>query len=126
MRSETKELKVNKDKEIENDKYDPTNFIDMLLKNKVTWHIGGMCDPFQPIEEKYCITAQLIELMKKYNYSGLFSTKSDTIYNAEPDPTLHNFQLSITSSKSNDIEPGVPSIESRYKFFNDSIIYLYI
>ena len=37
------------------------NFLDMLLQEKITWHCGGMSDPFQPIEQK------LITLSPEYN-----------------------------------------------------------
>lgn len=106
-------------KKIEDNNYSETNFVDKMLSDKLTWHIGGMCDPLQSCEEKYGITAQMLELMKQYGYSGLISTKSNTLYNCKPDPQLHSFQLSITNVKDRkDVEHGVGSIESRYKFFH--------
>lgn len=98
--------------------YNKETFLDVLIKNKNTWHCGGMSDPFQPIEKKLGITKQMIDISNKYNQSILFSTKSDTVYDADIRPDLHTFQLSITNADDRrDLEPGVPSIESRYKFY---------
>ena len=77
-----------------------------------------MSDPFQPCEEKFKITQQLIDLSNEYKIPILFSTKSDTVYNAKINPDLHSFQLSITNLENRkDLEPNIPDIESRYQFF---------
>ena len=100
--------------------YNKESFLDVLLKDKITWHCGGMSDPFQPIEEKLQITKKMIDISNKHEVSILFSTKADTVYGADIKPDLHSFQLSITNTDDRrDIEPNVPSIESRIKFFND-------
>ena len=102
------------------DKPKDDNFIDILLKEKITWHCGGMSDPFQPIEKKYEITKQMIDVANKYENSILFSTKTNTVYNANIRPDLHSFQLSVTNVYDNkNIEPNVPSFNSRYKFYRD-------
>jgi|GEM_PF-3932228 len=50
--------------------------------------------------------------------SILFSTKSDTVYECNIRPDLHSFQLSVTNTYNRkDLEPNVPSIEDRVKFF---------
>lgn len=99
---------------------DYTNFLDTLISNKITWHCGGMSDPFQPIEEELKITKQTVDVCNKYGISILFSTKSDTTYECDIKPELHTFQLSITNTYNRkDIEPNVPLIENRIKFFNE-------
>ena len=101
-------------------KVDPTNFLDVLIENRITWHCGGMSDPFQPIEAKYHITKQMIDICNPYDVSILFSTKSDSVYGANIRPDLHTFQLSVTNTQDmKSIEPNVPSIESRYKFYKE-------
>jgi DNA repair photolyase len=94
------------------------NFLDMLISKDYTWHMGGMSDPFQPIEEKLHITKQLIDITNKYGIHILTSTKADTVYDANIRPDLHTFQLSVTNtSNRKDLEPNVPDIDSRYKFY---------
>lgn len=95
-----------------------TNFLDMLITNKITWHCGGMSDPFQPIEEDLHVTKDAVDLTNKYDISILFSTKSDTLYDANVNPYLHTFQLSVTNVYDRkDIEPNVPFIERRLELF---------
>lgn len=107
--------RIHEDKEIKEN-----NFIDYLLKNKITWHCGGMSDPFQPVEGKYHITKQIVDLSKEYDHSILFSTKTDNLYGCEFDKDLHSFQLSVTNVDDRvDIEPNVPSIKSRKELFDN-------
>lgn len=99
---------------------DSHNFLDILIANGYTWHCGGMSDPFQPVEKKFGITKQLLDVTNKYNIHILFSTKSDTTYNCDTRPDLHTFQLSVTNTDNRkDIEPNVPSIEKRYSFYKE-------
>lgn len=100
--------------------YNSEMFLDVLLNDKITWHCGGMSDPFQPIENKLNITSDMINITNKHDVSILFSTKSDTVYNANIRPDLHTFQLSVTNiDNRKDIEPNVPNIEKRIKFYKD-------
>ena len=97
---------------------DENNFLDNLIKSWITWHCWWMSDPFQPIEKELGITAILVEISKKYWINILFSTKSDTVYDADIEPNLHTFQLSITNTRNmKNIEPNVPDIENRYRFY---------
>ena len=96
------------------------NLLEKLISNNITWHCGGMSDPFQPINEELLITNKMIDITNKYGISILFSTKSDTVHGADINPKLHTFQLSVTNVNNNkDIEPNVPLIENRLKFFNE-------
>lgn len=98
------------------------NFLDTLIANKYTWHCGGMSDPFQPCEGKYRITRELLKATKDYDISILFSTKANTVYDCWDylNPEYHTFQLSVTNiNDRKDLEPNVPSIESRVAFFDE-------
>lgn len=100
--------------------YNSESFLDVLIKDDITWHCGGMSDPFQPIEKKLHITKDMIDIANKYNKSILFSTKSDSVYGANIRPDLHTFQLSVTNiDDRKDIEPNVPSIDKRIQFYKD-------
>ena len=96
------------------------SLLDNLISQEITWHCGGMSDPFQPIEKKLHITKDMIDITNKHNISILFSTKSDSVYDCDIRPDLHTFQLSITNLEDRrDIEPNIPSIDDRIKFYKD-------
>lgn len=112
---ERKLKKIFNEKEIDN-----CNLLDVLIEQGITWHWGGMSDPFQPCERKLGITKQLIDVTNKYGIHVLFSTKSNTTYDVDIRPDLHSFQLSISNVEDlKFIEPNVPTIESRYKFYRN-------
>ena len=97
-----------------------SNFLNTLIKDRITWHCGGMSDPFQPCERKFGITKQLVDVTNEYDISILFSTKADTVYDANIRPELHTFQLSVTNVDDRvDIEPNVPSIMKRKEFYDN-------
>lgn len=99
---------------------DENSLLDKFIADGITWHCGGLCDPFMPCEEKYHITSQMIDICNRYGISILFSTRSNSIYGADIRPDLHTFQLSVSNISDNkEWEPNVPSIESRYKFYRE-------
>ena len=51
-------------------------FIDVLISKNITWHCGGMSDPFQPIEKKLHITKDLVDVTNKYGIRRIFNTKN--------------------------------------------------
>ena len=108
------------DKIFVHNKVDKTNFLDFLISQRYDWHCGGMSDPFQPAEEKFHITKQLIDVTKQYNIHILFSTKSSTLHGCEVEPDLHTFQMSVTNvTNDKSIEPNVPDILERYKLYRN-------
>ena len=99
-------------------KLDSKKFLDVLIADGITWHCGGMADPFQPIENEYHITKQLVDVCNQYGITILFSTKSDNLYDVNIRPDLHTFQLSVSNvDNRKDIEPNVPDIEKRYQLY---------
>ena len=48
-------------------------FLDNLLLDRITWHCGGMSDPFQPIENNLHITKNMIDITNKYNIYALYN-----------------------------------------------------
>lgn len=106
------------DKIFNKEKINKSNFLEMLIADRITWHCGGMSDPFQPIEQKFKITKQLLDITNAYGIDILFSTKSDTVYDCNINPNLHSFQLSVTNlDDRRDIEPNIPDISNRIKFY---------
>ena len=101
----------------DNGDVDNSNFLEVLLDDKITLHGGGQSDCFQSLEKDYHHTRSFVELCNEYDQKILFSTKSDTYYNVPVTPELHSVQLSITNTTDNPIEANVPSFSDRYAFY---------
>ena len=94
------------------------NFLDQLIAHRITWHFGGMSDPFQPCNQELRVTNDIIDIGNRYGITMLFSTKSNTLHNANVRPDLHTFQLSVSNvNDRRDIEPNVPPISERIDLF---------
>ena len=121
----SKQLKVAKLSQIRFLLSEPTRcerykLLQALLFKGITVHCGSLSDPFQPINKELHITNQAIDIFNEHNVHLLFSTKSDTVHDANIRNDLHSFQLSVSNVKNiRKIEPNVPSIERRLSFFND-------
>ena len=99
---------------------DPSNFIDMLLKNNITMKGGVSSDCFQPREENDKQTKSVVELCNEYDRTILFNTKGDNLYDVPVTPKLHSFQLSVSNVYDlREFEPNVPEIKNRVKFYDE-------
>lgn len=98
------------------------NYIIELLRHKVPIHIGGLSDPFQPIEFKLKLNYKMIELSNKYEYPLIFSTKAGDLpdeYFEILNPKIHAFQISLMSADDEWIkkyEDNTPSPTQRINF----------
>ena len=96
-----------------------------LLRHKVPIHVGGLADPFQPIEFRLKLNYKLIELSNKYQYPLIFSTKQCYLpeeYYEILDPTLHAFQISLIGLNENYIrkyEENTPTAKQRIEFLKE-------
>ena len=43
---------------------DKNDLLENLISNNITWHCGGMSDPFQPIEKKMGVTKKLSQMFQ--------------------------------------------------------------
>lgn len=120
MVADTDSIERRLDRVLGNGDYDKTNFLDKLIADRITWHFGGMSDPFQPVNESLRVTNRIIDIGNRYGVTMLISTKSDTTHGANIRPDLHSFQLSVSNIHNRkDIEPNVPDIERRLAFFHE-------
>ena len=102
--------------------------LDNLIHNKdhkdVNWcdwdlpvHVGGMSDPFQPIEKKHRLTYECLKLLAESKYPCIISTKGKLV--AEPeylellDQCNVVLQISMACSKYDAMELGCPTFEER-------------
>ena len=97
------------------------SLLDVLIRRGVTWHCGGMSDPFQPCEEDYHITRGLVDFTREVGVRVLFSTKTDDLRGCEGhlDPRVHTFQMSVSNVDDRlDLEPNVPPIARRKELYD--------
>lgn len=95
------------------------NFLEMLLKNRITLNCGTKSDPFQYREKTEQQTKKIVDVCNDYGQKICFSTKGNSYYNTDLSPENHCFQLSITNDYNDKyLEPNVPSFESRVNFYN--------
>ena len=93
-----------------------------LLRNRVPIHLGGMSDPFQPIEYTEHITYEFIKINNKYNYPIIISTKTADIppeYFEILNPAIHAFQISLIGYDDDyirEFEPNTPDAKQRIEF----------
>jgi len=82
-------------------------------------HIGGLSDPFQPVEKQKRITYKCLELLAKYKYPFVISTKSTLPATTEYLEILSKcnfvYQVSMLCSEYDKLETGAPSYEERLK-----------
>ena len=96
------------------------NFLECLLKDRITLHGGSHCDLFQPLEKKHEHTKRIVELCNEYSQKILFSTKTDNLYDVPLNPALHSFQLSFSSTDDKlGLEENVPSFEKRHELYKE-------
>jgi DNA repair photolyase len=50
-------------------------FLGQFIKRRVPIHFGGMSDPFQPVERKYGVTREYLEVLTRYQYPTIISTR---------------------------------------------------
>ena len=105
--------------EVANEEYEPSDFLAVLLREKITWHVGSMADPFPPAESMRRYTATLAELARTHGHSVLFSTKGADLFHWDAyRPDTHTFQISVShDGRAEWLEPGAPSVEARSVFF---------
>jgi len=91
------------------------------LKSRSRIAFGTVCDPYQPLELKYQITRQCLEILKPYRHSVSILTKS-TIVVRDIDilSRLYKVKVGFTITTMNErtrkiFEPGAPSTEKRFK-----------
>jgi DNA repair photolyase len=91
------------------------------VKTRSRISFGTVCDPYQPLELKYQITRQCLEILEPYRHSLSILTKS-TIVVRDIDilKALHKVKVTFTITTLDErirqiFEPGAPPTEQRFK-----------
>ncbi|KQU89466.1 hypothetical protein ASD00_26795 [Ensifer sp. Root31] len=94
--------------------------IDEMLSARIPIHFGGMSDPFNPLEHEMQTTFQMLEILERFEYPTVISTKSDTCAEKKYLDLLKqpNFVVQISLSSHRDelverIDVGAPNATRR-------------
>jgi len=91
------------------------------LKKRSRISFGTVCDPYQPLELKYQVTRQCLEILIPYRHSLSILTKSSMVVrDIDILSRLHKVKVSFTITAMDEyvrkiFEPGAPSAERRFK-----------
>lgn len=102
-----------------------------LLQREVTrkkpgrvW-ISGVCDPYQPLESKYELSRQCLEILKQHNWPATVQTRSPLVLqDVDIFKGASNFEVGLTITTMDDtirklFEPHAPSIKDRLKALDE-------
>jgi len=87
--------------------------------------VSGVCDPYQPLEVKYKLTRQCLEILAKNNWPGIIQTRSPLVLrdiDIIKDGQDFEVGFSITTADDNIrklFEPHAPSINDRIKALDE-------
>jgi len=93
--------------------------VEIKKKKRGRVWVSGVCDPYQPLETKYRLTRQCLEILAQHNWPVIIQTRSplvlrdiDIIKNAR------DFEVGLSVTTADDtirklFEPGAPTIDDR-------------
>lgn len=87
--------------------------------------IGGVCDPYQPLEAKYMLTRQCLEILAKNNWSVIVQTRSPLILrDMDIIKKGRDFEVSLSIAIADDsirksFEPNAPATKNRVRAFDE-------
>jgi len=92
---------------------------EIRMKKPAEVWISGVCDPYQPLEAKYKLTRQCLEILAENNWPVIIQTKSPlVIRDKDILKRRRNFQVGFSIATADDtirklFEPNTPAIEDR-------------
>jgi DNA repair photolyase len=98
-----------------------------LLRQEITWKrtgkvwISGVCDPYQPLEEKYKLTRQCLEILAKNDWPVVIQTRSPLVLrDIDILKAGRDFEVGFSITTADDsirllFEPNAPPINDRIK-----------
>ena len=90
-------------------------------KKKGNVWISGVCDPYQPLEEKYKITRQCLEVLQRYHWPVIIQTRSPLVLrDMDILKKSKDIEVGFSIGTADDeirklFEPLAPAIEDRIK-----------
>ena len=92
---------------------------EILRKRRDRVWVSGVCDPYQPLEERYQITRQCLEILAEHNWPVTIQTRSPLVlHDLDILQKGETFEVGFSITTAEDdmrkvFEPHAPSIQSR-------------
>ena len=87
--------------------------------------VSGVCDPYQPLEAKYRLTRQCLELLAHNNWPVIIQTRSPLVLrDIDIIKGAHDFEVGLSVTTADDsirklFEPMAPPINERIKALDE-------
>ncbi len=87
--------------------------------------VSGVCDPYQPLEAKYKLTRQCLEILAKHNWSVVIQTRSALVLrDIDIIKKAKDFDVGFSIPTADDgirklFEPNAPAIEDRVRVLEE-------
>ncbi|MDO9535559.1 MAG: radical SAM protein [Bacillota bacterium] len=106
------------------------NAADLLLveitkkKRGRVW-VSGVCDPYQPLEEKYKLTRQCLEILAQNNWPVIIQTRSPLVLrDIDILKEMQDLEVGLSITTADEaikklFEPNAPSIKDRIKVLDE-------
>jgi DNA repair photolyase len=99
--------------------------IEIKKKKRGTVWMSGLCDPYQPLERKYGITRQCLEILADHNWPVVIQTRSPLVLrDIDILKRAGHFEAGLTITTAEDeirklFEPNAPSIRERLRALDE-------
>lgn len=98
---------------------------EILRKKKAPVWVSGVCDPYQPLEGKYRLTRQCLEILAKNDWPVVVQTRSPLVLrDLDIFKGAKDFEVGMSITTANDdirriFEPHAPPIDARLKALDE-------
>lgn len=95
--------------------------LEITRKKRARVWVSGVCDPYQPLEAKYKLTRQCLEILAEYNWPVTIQTRSPLVLrDLEILKKGKEFEVGFSITTGEDairklFEPGAPPIQARVR-----------
>jgi DNA repair photolyase len=99
--------------------------VEISKKRRGRVWVSGVCDPYQPLEEKYELTRRCLEILKQHNWPVVIQTRSPLVLrDMDIIKEAREFEVGFTVTTSEDetrklFEPNAPPIGERIKVLDE-------
>ncbi len=99
--------------------------VEITKKKRGRVWVSGVCDPYQPLEEKYQMTRKCLEILAQYDWPVIIQTKSPLLLrDTDIFKEMQNIEVGLSITTADDairklFEPYAPPTEERIKALDE-------